>query len=289
MLAFAHIFKTAGTTLTGILRRNFSTRHFDTRLIQEKPSITAAQLKRAMIVYPRIESIAGHAVRTDTDLKVAFPEMRFYTFLRDPLPRRVSVFLFMRAISIRRAEWRPESDGEIEADFIRSATRRRDDYRQALAPHGGGAEAAIEAIETKFDFVGLVEHSDESLALLRNWAGRPDFDPTYRRLNDSDRRGVEERRYRSFQDRLDRLVQVTRSVAARPGVAEMIAAAQPEDVAIYDHVRMKTFERMRRQYSAGPGPFLFENEAVATDAIAGRIYRNVVGRPLVRLIAQGRR
>jgi hypothetical protein len=286
LLAFAHIFKTAGTTLTGILRRNFSTRHFDTRLIQEKPAITAAQLRRAMLLYPRIESIAGHAVRPHTDLKAAFPEIRFYTFLRDPRTRLVSSFLFTRAISIRKGEWRPRSDREIEDEFIRSMTRLWNGYCRIFAPDRGDVASAIEAIETRIDFVGLVEHFDESLALLKNWIGKPDFDPTYRRMNDLDRRGVEEWRYRSFQEGLDRLVQVTRSVAARPDVLQLIAAAQPGDVALYDHVHTKTFERMRRQYSAGPGPFSFEDSTAATDTIPGRLYRNLVGRPFVPLIAR---
>jgi hypothetical protein len=286
LLAFVHIFKTAGTTLTGILRRNFSTRHFDTRLIQEKPAITAAQLKRAMFVYPRIESIAGHAVRPHTDLRVAFPEIRFYTFLRDPRTRLVSSFLFTRAIRIRKGEWRPGGDREIEDAFIGSMTRPRNDYCGILAPDGGDAASAIEVVETKMEFVGLVEQFDESLALLKNWIGRHDFDPAYRRMNDSERRGVEERKFRTVHGDLGRLVRVVRSVAARTEIAEMIAAMQPEDIALYDHVRTETFERMRQRYSAGPGPFSFEDGTVAADTVPGRLYRNLVGRPLVPLIAR---
>lgn len=286
MLAYVHIYKTAGTTLTGLLRRNFSTRHFDTRLIQEKPAITAAQLKRAMLVYPRIVSIAGHAVRTHTDLKVGFPEIRFYTFLRDPRKRLVSAFLFIRSIHIRHGEWRPETDGEIEKSFVEFLANGVSGYCAILAPNGGGAEAAIEVIETKMDFVGLVEHFDESLALFRNWIGKPDFDLRYRRMNDSQRRGIEERKFRAFRSDLERLVQVTKSVAERPEIVEMIVDAQTDDIALFDHVRTKTFERMRRDYSAGPGPFAFEDSAIAADTISSRLYRNLLGRPFVPLITR---
>jgi hypothetical protein len=239
-----------------------------------------------LLLYPGIESIAGHAIRPHTDLKATFPQMRLYTFLRDPRARTVSAFLFTRAIRISEERWRPASDREIEDEFIKSMMRPRNDYCAIFAPGCRDPASAIEALETKMDFVGLVEHFDESLALFRNWIGRPDFDPTYRRMNDSERRGTEEPKFRAVHRDLDRLVRVVSSVAARPDVAEMIAAAQPEDIALYDHVRTKTFERMRQRYSAGPGPFSFEDRTSAADTIAGRLYRNIVGRPFVHLIAR---
>lgn len=286
MLAFVHIYKTAGTTLTGILRRNFSARHFDTRLIQERPALLAWQLRRAMLLYPRIVSIAGHAVRPHTDLKSAFPELRFYTFLRDPRSRLVSAFLFTRGISIRKGEWRPATDREIEDSFVSWIARPRNDYCAILAPERGDLVSALEAIETRIDFVGLVEHFDESLALLRNWIGEPDFDPVYRRLNDSERRAGDERKFHRVQKDIERMTQVIKAAVARPELAERIAAAQPGDIALYDHVRTTTFERMRRLYSAGAGPFSFENGKSAVDTTSGRLYRNIVGRPLVHLVAR---
>jgi hypothetical protein len=286
LIAYVHIFKTAGTTLTGVLRRNYSARHFDTRLVQESPAITASQLRRVLLVYPRIASIAGHAVRTHTDLKSAFPRIRFYTFLRDPRKRLVSAYLFTRSIRIESDGWRPDTDNEIESDFVGFVGRQEDGYCGILAPNGGGCEAAIETVESKIDFVGLVEHFDESLALLKNWTGNPDFDPHYRRLNDSDRRGVSDRRFIPVRNEVQRLVAVTRAVAARPDVAEMLAERQRGDITLFDHVRTKTFERMRRDYSAGPGPFAFEDSRAAADTILGRIYRNLLGRPLVPLVAR---
>jgi len=108
-------------------------------------------------------------------------------------------------------------------------------------------------------------------------------------LNDSDLRGAEERKFRVVRNDVDRLVRVTKTVAARPDVADMIASVQGDDLTLYDHVRTKTFERMRRQHSAGPGPFSFEDKAVASDTVPGRLYRNLVGRPLVPLIAKAGR
>jgi hypothetical protein len=286
MFAYVHIFKTAGTTMTGLLRRNFSTRHFDVRLIHEKPAITASQLRRAMLVYPRLVSIAGHGVRTYSDLKDGFPQIRFYTFLRDPRKRVVSAFLFTYSIRIRHKKWHPETDADIEAAFIQFLRNGREGYCDIFAPKGVGVEAAIEAIETKLDFVGLVEHFDESIALFRNWIGRPDFDLRYRRLNDSDRRSVNDRKFRPFAEDVERLVSATRSLVTRPDIAAMIAETQVADIALFDHVRSKTFERMRRDYYAGPGPFMFEDKTVSADTIQSRLLRDLLGRPLVPLLTR---
>jgi hypothetical protein len=286
MFAYVHIFKTAGTTMTGLLRRNFSTRHFDVRLIHEKPAITASQLRRAMLIYPRIDSVAGHGVRVYSDLKDGFPEIRFYTFLRDPEKRMVSAFLFMRSIQIRYQRWRPETDADVETAFVQFLQKNGPgSYCDIFVPNGG-VEAAIEAVETKLDFVGLVEHFDESIALFKNWIGRPDFDLRYRRLNDSDRRSVNDRKFRPFAADIERLVSVTRSLVTRPDIATMIAETQVADIALFEHVRSKTFERMRRDYYAGLGPFAFEDKTAAADTIPSRLRRNLLGRPLVPLLTR---
>lgn len=285
MLAYVHIHKTAGTTFTGILRRNFSARHFDTRLVHDGPALTAAQLKRALTLYPRVSSIAGHAVRTHTDLRAGFPDIRFYTFLRDPRKRLVSSYLFHRTIRIWRDGWRPETDRDIEAEFLSYVGVARDRCCEILAPREASAEAAIEIVETELGFVGLVEHFDESLALFRNWAGLPDLDIRYRRLNVSDDKGTSDRTLAETREYVERLIRVTKTLALRQDVAEMIEAGQLGDIALFDHVRTKTFERMRSQFNAGPGPFNFEDNSVKTDTIPGRLYRNLIGRPFVKRYA----
>jgi len=149
---------------------------------------------------------------------------------------------------------------------------------------GGESAAAIGALETQFGFVGLVEHFDESLALFRNWMGRPNFDLRYQRKNAS--KGRSRTKPKSMAVHLDRLDKWTREFMVRPNIVEMIAEANQADIVLYEYARDKIFERMRNDYSAGSGPFNFEDETMAQDAILGRIYRNLVGRPFVRLVVQ---
>ena len=283
MLAFVHIPKTAGETIIGILRRNFSFRHLDSRLIEDNKPITAAQVKRALAIYPRIESIAGHAVCAYSDLSSEFPRIRFYTFLREPNGRFASNFLFSNSVRILHRGWRPETNKELEDTFPVFLESKRDVCCRVLAL-GGESAAAIGALETQFGFVGLVEHFDESLALIRNWMGRPNFDLRYQRKNAS--KGRSRTKPKSMAVHLDRLDKWTREFMVRPNIVEMIAEANQADIVLYEYARDKIFERMRNDYSAGSGPFNFEDETMAQDAILGRIYRNLVGRPFVRLVVQ---
>ena len=283
MLAYAHIHKTAGTTFTGILRRNFSIHHFDARLIPpDRPPLDPRKLKRALSLYPRVDSIAGHAVRPTPELKNAFPEMRFYAFLREPRSRLVSAFMFQKKIEIMKGRWQPASDQEIEETFLGYVDKTRSRLCKILASGVGSADAAIEAIETQYEFVGLVEHFDESLALFRNWIDQPNFDLRYHRMNVS-RVGQlhTNKRHAARQQDADRLIAVTRAYAKHPETVARMTDALSADLALFDHVRTNTFERMRRTFSAGPGPFDFEDGTAASDTISGRLYRDLIGRPFV--------
>ena len=66
----------------------------------------------------------------------------------------------------------------------------------------------------------------------------------------------------------------------------MIAVNQKNDIALFEHVRANTFERMRRDYDAGSGPFVFHDRTIAMESISGKLFRNLVARPLLPLIAR---
>jgi hypothetical protein len=282
MLAFVHVSKTAGTTITGILRRNFSRHHLDTRVIQDKPAITAAQLKRAQWIYPRIRSIAGHAVRTTSDLRRGFPGIRFHTFLRDPARRIVSAYLFDRGIDIAKRTWQPGDDVAVEMDFERYLRGFGDSYCRIFTG-GQRADPAIEAVEREVAFIGLVEEFEESLALFRNWVGLPGFDVTYRRLNvGSSVAG--KGKATEITAAIDRLVGTVKSVKGRPRFAALIEEVTAADRQVYGHVVRAIWPRLRERHSAGPGPFNFERDEARADTLAGRACRNLLGRPFVRLL-----
>ena len=90
MLAFAHLRKTAGTTMITVLRRNFGARLFESRKFAARPDFCSDDLKRVQLLYRRLECIAGEQLSPSTDLYSEHPELRFFTFLRDPISRCVS-------------------------------------------------------------------------------------------------------------------------------------------------------------------------------------------------------
>lgn len=280
MIAFIHMFKTGGTTITGILRRNFSVHHFDTRLIQDKPAITADQLRRAQRIYPRIDSLAGHAVRTTSDLRQGFPDLRFYTFMRKPQPRLLSAYIFARSTQMKRGHWKPGTPLEIEADFQKFLTEFTQAYTSILGADAARPDIAIEALERDVGFVGLVEAFDESLAMFTKWLGRPGFDPGYRRLNVAARRSED-----GTATDIAAFAELARSVAAKPRVASLIEEFCAPDDIVYRHILATIWPRQKERYAAGPGPFKFEREHAASDTIANRMYRDLIGRPFVKLVA----
>jgi len=182
MIAFVHIQKTAGTTLTSILRRSFGIRHFDTRGVRNLGCISANELRKVSVVYRNLESIAGHSVRPFGDLHVHFPMIRYYTFLREPIARTVSHFAF----DIRRSNidlTAADNSLQVIRDYLAKV-------RNTQTIHLAGcenADAAIEIIRQRIGFVGLVERFDESLMLFRRWAQFPGLDLSYVSQNVSSR------------------------------------------------------------------------------------------------------
>ena len=155
MLAHVHVMKTAGQTVREILRQSFLGRHCDLRAVGEVA--TAADLRWALRVYPGLKSIAGHQVRLYGDLDAVGPPLSYFTFLRDPVTRCVSHFQFGR---------RNGSQATFEGFLACHA-----DHQTRHLAGTSDAQAAIELLEERRVFVGLMERFNESLVLLERWSG----------------------------------------------------------------------------------------------------------------------
>jgi hypothetical protein len=167
MLAHVHIMKTAGQTICGILRQSFPGCHCD--LVVPRPA-RAKDVRWAMRFYPRLKSIAGHCVVPYADLEAAGFKPRYFTFLREPIERCVSHYQF----SVQRNGCRQP--------FERWLVQHANFQTQVLCGHDD-AGRAIEFLEQRIGFVGLVEHFNESLVLLRRWCGGKSLDVRYRARN----------------------------------------------------------------------------------------------------------
>jgi hypothetical protein len=280
MYAFVHIERTAGSTLNAILRRSFGTGHCDIRLplasrrgdrpqhqLDRRVLVDAEVLRRVRRVYRHLKGIAGHNVKPYGDLGGSSPEIRFFTFLRDPAARLRSHFL-----NARLADHGPRDfDRWIAATWVHN-------WQTKMIAGEPNAQKAIELLSTRVEFVGLTERFDESVLMLGQWLQEPGFRPEYRRLNQlRDKRPPHE---------IARLQRDTRYLDADPARAR-IQEAIAEDQKVYAFVAAIIFPR---QLAAYHGTLKSDLQSLQqrnrcagrlAEPIWSRVVRNYVYKPLL--------
>lgn len=170
ILAFVHIKKCAGTTLTHILRLNFFMRHCDVRCLSKTSSgiFQADDMNKLMLINPLVKCIAGHEVAPFSNLATTCPGIRFITLLRDPVQRYISQY-----------QYNAEKLGHNLSfdDFLKTKTSFNKQTR-AIA----GSEDLVLAkdiLNGLFFLVGIVEEFDEFLILLKKKLQPFRFRPGY--------------------------------------------------------------------------------------------------------------
>jgi hypothetical protein len=250
MYAFIHIPKAAGSTIATILRQSFLSRHCDVKLGDGffYPALTAAALRRTHWVYWQLESIAGHYVVPHSDLQTSWPDIRFYTFVREPIARCVSEY--QRAVdnvglTVPFDEW-------IQDPL----------YHNRQTKHLAGCEdvqAAVRMIHERIGFVGLVERFDESLLLWRRWLGDSRLDIRYQAKNVARRNSIK------------------KQLLSDPRAVERLTEANRLDLELYRHVKEEVYPRQVADY----GPALADDLAAFERA---RIPRPTYPRQLPSLL-----
>jgi hypothetical protein len=280
MYAFVHIERTGGSTVISILRRSFGTGHCDIRLpLAKRPGdrpqhqldrrvvVDAEVLRRVTRVYRNLEGIAGHNVKPYGDLGRSNPEIRFFTFLRDPVARLRSHFL-----NARLTDHGPQDFARwIAATWVHN-------WQTKMIAGEPDAQKAIELLSTDFKFVGLTERFDESVLMLGQWLQNPGFRPEYRRINQlSDKRPPHE------IARLQRDTRYLDSDPARTRIQEAIG----EDQKVYDFVAATIFPRQLAAYQgkleSDLRDFRQRNRYVGrlAEPIWSSVVRNFIYKPLL--------
>jgi hypothetical protein len=241
MYAFVHIERTAGSTVNAILRRSFGTGHCDIRLpltsrrgdrpqhqLDRRVLVDAEGLRRVRRVYRHLKGIAGHNVKPYGDLSVSIPDIRFFTFVRDPAARLRSHFLNARLVDHGPRGF----DRWIAATWVHN-------WQTKMIAGEPNAQKAIELLSTRVEFVGLTERFDESVLMLGQWLQEPGFRPEYRRIN--------QLRDKRLPHEVVRLHRDTRYLDADPARAR-IQEAIAEDQKVYDFVAATIFPRQLAAY-----------------------------------------
>jgi len=224
LLVFVHINKTAGTTVRQILRSSYGARHCDVEPWHgpwEDPPFSTPDLRRVRRLYPRLASIAGHRVTGYADLEEPGTELRYLTFLREPLSMCASRFQYQ--LDYRKKE-------RVFEDWIRN-----DWVRDAQTQRVGGTTSAADAIATiekREMFVGLTERFDESMVLLRGLRA-PDLDIRYERAN------------------VAKSSRIAKDLLSDPVTRQMIVEANRADLELYDYVLRELYPALQREYGNG--------------------------------------
>jgi hypothetical protein len=255
MLAHVHIMKTAGQTICSILRQSFSGHHCD--LVVPRPAM-AKDLRWAMRFYPALKSIAGHCAVPYGDLEVAGFAPRYFTFLRDPIDRCISHYQF----SVQRNGCRQPFERWLE---------RHANYQTRALSDTQDASRAIDILEERIGFVGLVERFNESLVLLRRWSGTNELDVRYRSRNIATNNRIKKR------------------LLTDPATVARIKECHAADSKLYAYTRDVIYPRQKERF----GPRLAAALQELEDSLPGRTVlsftqfvasakRNILYKPLTR-------
>jgi len=173
ILGFVHIPKTAGTTVKFILRNSTFFRHCDLQPLVLRGIFTNRDFRfMEKVFFFGLRSVAGHSLMHATE-RLSAP-IHYFTFVRDPLKRCLSHYQ-----QVKRARRRKGSDITFE-DFM-----QLDDMANCQVRRIAGSpdlEKAIEALSSRYLFVGLTERFSESMIVLQRLCHYP-LNLEYERLH----------------------------------------------------------------------------------------------------------
>lgn len=261
LLVFVHINKTAGTTVRYVLRSSYGARHCDVEPWHgawEDPPFSTPDLRRVRKLYPRLASIAGHRVTGYADLEEPGTDLRYLTFLREPIALCASRFQYQ--LDYRKKERVFEE--WIQNDWVRDAQTQR---------LGGTTDVAdaIATIEKKDIFVGMTERFDESMVLLKALRA-PDLDIRYEKAN------------------VAKSSRVAKDLLSDPVTRRMIVEANRADLELYEYVQRELYPTLQRAYGGslddavaelGGARHAFNRRRLASFGMKQRL----VLRPMLRL------
>lgn len=169
-LSFVHIEKAAGTTLIHLLRGNFFMRYCDVKPFSKASNrvFSSDDLKKIKRFNPALRCIGGHAVKPFSDLRKVFPQVRYFTLLRDPIRRYLSQYQYWLERLEKKLSF--QSFLDVEGSF---------NLQTKKIAGTDNLDLAKETLSKDFFLVGTVEAFDEFLILFRNKLKPFEFSPYY--------------------------------------------------------------------------------------------------------------
>ena len=247
ILAFSHIPKTAGTTLTHLFRSNFFLRFCSVENLQTgiQWAFTAEQLDLVLIINPLIKCIGGHTVRPFSNISEKYPNIKYITLMRDPILRYISQYIYNK-------EFLRNNINNFD-DFLSKKSEQNMQIKRITGSEDLGR--AIEILNSHFLLVGITEEFDGFLLLLKHKLKPTKFEIGYQKKNISQH----SRERTALIENMDKYV-------------DHIREANCLDIKLYDYVKNKLWKKVKEAY--GPS---YEFDLKAFQAVnkgySNNIYR----------------
>jgi hypothetical protein len=238
LLTFLHLAKTGGRSVETMLRSTYGAAYC--HALEWQPPLRPGEGGRPFLVAtydhddyyrlarlnPWMRAVGGHAITLWSNLHELRP-VRYFAFLRDPLQRAASHYQFHVADTPQPLDWDAWCAwDEPHNQQVKFFTR------------DGDAAAAIAAIERHQVFVGLLEHFDECLVILKKLVV-PELNLAYSRTNVAPSNDL------------------ARAILADPIRREQLWQRNRGEQPVYDYVANELLPRYRRAY----GPSLADDVA----------------------------
>jgi hypothetical protein len=248
-----------------MLRSSYGLRHCDIlpwqgyEAMDPLDPFTASDLRRLQNFYPKLKSIAGHKVRMYSDLNSVYPDIKYFTLVREPLKRYASHYQFIkrnRQLTMGFEEWVESNDWGPN-------------WQTRMLTGTDNIDEAIRRIQGGNILVGLVERFDEAVVLVKGLLDNS-LDISYERKNVS-----------TDNTLANEILQNERT-------HQILIEQNRVDLQLYNYVK----EELYPDYQRGYGERLEENVAAFRqnrgrfnrgNVVSAHLYRNLVYKQALRL------
>lgn len=250
LIAYMHIEKAGGTSWTSTLRKSFGLAHADVFASPKKDAFTQNDLDYTKKIYPSLKSIAGHRLKPHIGFT---DDIRFYTIMREPISRAISHYQYLY-----------DSQMAPLPDFW-TWINMEENQNMMLKKIAGeeSMEKAIDIIENKFFFIGYLENLNESLETLCKLSPYP-INYVKPENKNAAKTNLIKKRIKENSKYMERLTELNKL-----------------DIELYQYIvntlypKYRNLASIREERDAG--------EVSKWKGIYGSLYRNLVGKPSIRL------